>query len=128
VPRILVIEDDSAIRGLLVRMLSASGHSVSAAPNGAEALRLWRDGDVDLVLTDLQMPEMNGIEVILQLRAFAPSVPVIAMSGGDRSRDLGLLGDAQLLGAVGLLQKPFTGDALLAAIAAAMDPRNRRQA
>lgn len=126
--RILLIEDDAAIRGLLVRMLTAAGHEVAASTNGAEGLAAWRERGADLVLTDMQMPEMNGIEVILQLRAFAPTVPVIAMSGGDRSRDLDLLGDAQLLGAVGLLQKPFTGESLMAAIAAALDPTNRRQA
>jgi CheY-like chemotaxis protein len=79
--------------GLLIRMLVAAGHEVTAAANGAEGLAAWRERGADLVLTDMQMPEMNGIEVILQLRAFAPPVPVIAMSGGDRSRDLDLLGD-----------------------------------
>jgi CheY-like chemotaxis protein len=126
--RILLIEDDAPIRGLLVRMLTAAGHEVAASTNGAEGLAAWRERGADLVLTDMQMPEMNGIEVILQLRALAPTVPVIAMSGGDRSRDLDLLGDAQLLGAVGLLQKPFTGESLMAAIAAALEPTNRRRA
>ena len=118
-PHILVIDEDAsvldAVAGLLVRL----GHEVTAAPTGAEGIRLWREHGADLVLTDLQMPGMTGLEVILQLRAYAPGLPVIAMSGGDRSRDLDLLGSVRLLGAVGLLAKPFGGDELVAAIAAA---------
>jgi CheY-like chemotaxis protein len=118
-PHVLLIDDDASILSAVCRLLVRAGHEVTAAPNGAEALRLWREQGAGLVLTDLQMPGMNGLEVILQLRAYAPSLPVIAMSGGERSRDLDLLGSAGLLGAVGLLTKPFTADELAAAIAAA---------
>ncbi len=121
---ILLIEDDAAVRGILSRMLEASGYAVIQATNGADGLRLWREQGADLVLTDIQMPDMNGIEVIVQLRAFAPHLPVIAMSGGGQSRDLDLLGDAKLLGAVGVLYKPFTGEALNQAITAALASRN----
>jgi CheY-like chemotaxis protein len=117
---ILLIEDDAPIRELLTRMLVAAGHQVTAAANGAEGLRLWREQGADLVLTDIQMPGINGIEVMLQLRSYAPKLPVIAVSGGVRSRDLDLLGTVGLLGAVGLLQKPFTSAALKAAIAEAL--------
>ncbi len=121
---ILLIEDDAAVRGILSRMLEASGYAVIQATNGADGLRLWREQGADLVLTDIQMPDMNGIEVIVQLRAFAPHLPVIAMSGGGQSRDLDLLGDTKLLGAVGVLYKPFTGEALNQAITAALASRN----
>lgn len=117
---ILLIEDDAPIRELLTRMLLAAGHQVTAAANGAEGLRLWREQGADLVLTDIQMPGSNGVEVMLQLRSYAPKLPVIAVSGGVRSRDLDLLGTVGLLGAVGLLQKPFTSAALKAAIAEAL--------
>jgi two-component system response regulator (stage 0 sporulation protein F) len=124
---ILLIEDDAAVRGILSRMLEGAGYGVIQATNGADGLRLWREQGPDLVLTDIQMPDMNGIEVIVQLRAFAPHLPVIAMSGGVQSRDLDLLSDAKLLGAVGVLYKPFTGEALTQAITAALQhtqPRN----
>ena len=62
------------------------------------------------------MPETNGIEVMLELRAFAPTLPVVAMSGGERALDLDLLGSAKLLGAVSILTKPFTKDDLVPAI------------
>jgi CheY-like chemotaxis protein len=117
---ILLIEDDAPIRGLLTRMLVAAGHQVTAAANGAEGLRLWREQAADLVLTDIQMPGINGIEVMQQLSSDTPKLPVIAVSGGARSRDLALLGTVGLLGAVGLLQKPLTSAALQAAIAEAL--------
>ena len=71
-------------------------------------------------MTDIQMPEKKGIEVVLELRAFAPTVPVIAMSGGARSRDLDLLGDGKLLGTVAIRQKPFGYKELMATVAAAL--------
>ena len=126
--RILLIEDDAQVRGALSRVLTRSGHQVTTAGNGAVGLRLWREHGADLVLTDIQMPETDGIEVILQLRTYAPHLPVIAMSGGDRSGDLDLLGDARLLGAVALLKKPFSADALTRAIAAAVENSNPRGA
>ncbi len=118
-PHVLLIDDDESILGAVRRLLARTGHQVTAAPSGAEGLRLWREQGAGVVLTDLQMPGMNGLEVILQLRAYAPGLPVVAMSGGERSRDLDLLGTAGLLGAVGLLTKPFTAEELAAAIATA---------
>jgi len=101
-------------------MLRRAGYEVIQAANGAEGLRLWRQTGADLVMTDIQMPEKNGIEVVLELRAFAPTLPVIAMSGGIRSQDLDLLGDVKLLGAVAMLQKPFSYNELMTAVAAAL--------
>jgi CheY-like chemotaxis protein len=126
--RILIIDDDAQVRTVLGSVLTKSGHQVTTAANGAIGLRLWREHGADLVLTDIQMPETDGIEVILQLRTYAPHLPVIAMSGGDRSGDLDLLGDARLLGAVALLKKPFSADTLLQTIAAAMTSDGRRGA
>jgi len=120
VPRILVMEDDDALRGLLTRVLRSAGHEVLEAENGVVGLRLWREHGADLVLTDIHMPETNGIEVMLELRAFAPTLPVIAMSGGQRALDLDLLGSAKLLGAVRILTKPFSPDDVVAAVAAAL--------
>ena len=126
-PRVLLIEDDDSIRRTFTRALTASGHEVSVAANGADGLRLWRERGADLVLTDMQMPEMNGIELILQLRASAPTLPVIAMSGGDQSGDLNALRDAKLLGAVRLLAKPFSLDTLTAAVADALEQAHRKR-
>ena len=117
--RILLIEDDASLLAAVSRLLVRVGYEVTEARNGAEGLRVWREQGADLVLTDIRMPGINGLEVIVQLRVYAPRLPVIAMSGGDCVRDLDLLGSAGLLGAVGLLTKPFGEDELAAAITAA---------
>ncbi len=118
--RVLVIEDDAGLLDAVSRLLVFEGYEVTAARTGTEGLHLWREQGADLALTDLQMPGLHGLEVIVQLRASAPALPIVATSGRDRGRDLDLLGGAGLLGAVGLLAKPFTADKLTAAIAAAL--------
>jgi CheY-like chemotaxis protein len=114
------MEDDEALRGLLARVLRSAGYDVVEAPDGATGLARWREQGADLVLTDIHMPDTNGIEVMLELRTFAPALPVIAMSGGQRALDLDLLGSARLLGAVSILAKPFSRDEVLSAVAAAL--------
>jgi CheY-like chemotaxis protein len=120
-PRILVIDDEAAVRKVIVRMLTSAGHEVSAAPDGAAGLRLWREAGADLVMTDLHMPEMNGLEVIRALRAAAPTLPVIAMSGTGAARE-DLTQAVRQLGSVGILGKPFSWDDLVGVIAAALRP------
>jgi len=117
-----VIDDEPAVRKVLVRMLTSAGHEVNAAPSGPEGLRLWREAGADLVITDVHMPEMDGVQLIREPRAAAPALPVIAMSGSSSSGDIDLLHTAQLLGAVGVLGKPFSWDDLMNAIASAFPP------
>jgi two-component system response regulator (stage 0 sporulation protein F) len=123
--RILVIEDEASVRHGLVRVLANAGYEVSETANGADGLRLWREAGADLVLTDILMPDTNGIEVILELQRSAPGLPVVAMSAGERSRDFALLGEAKVLGAVSLLRKPFSRGELLAVVAAALGSVSR---
>ena len=123
--RILVIEDESSVRTGLVRVLANAGYDVADTANGTDGLRLWREGGADLVLTDILMPDTNGIEVILELQKSAPGLPVIAMSAGERSADFALLAEAKVLGAVSLLRKPFSRDELLAVVAAALGTASR---
>ncbi len=118
--RILVIEDDALIRGVLSRILQACGYAVTQATDGPTGLGVCREQGPDLVLTDLQMPGMNGIEVITQLHAFAPNLPVIVMSAEVRSGDLDPLGDAKRLGVAGVLAKPFNREALTQLVATAL--------
>jgi len=120
-PRILVIDDEVAVRKVIVRMLTSAGHEVSAAPDGAAGLRLWREAGADLVLTDLHMPEMNGLEVIRALRAAAPTLPVVAMSGTGAARE-DLIQAVRQFGSVGILGKPFSWDELVRVIAATLRP------
>jgi DNA-binding NtrC family response regulator len=106
--RILVVDDDPGIRRALTSLLSKSGYQVTQANDGLEALRLWRDQGGDLVITDLHMPEKNGIETILELLSHSPGIRIIAMSGGGQTKRLDLLSNATMLGAVLTIEKPFT--------------------
>lgn len=114
--RIIVIEDEAAIRRLVLRILSRDGHDVREASNGRDGVAMHRADPADLVITDLFMPEQDGIETIRQLREFAPDTPILAMSGGGSRGMIDVLADAEQLGAQAVLQKPFSPDELAAAV------------
>jgi DNA-binding response OmpR family regulator len=115
--QVLIVDDDPAITRTLKIALDKAGYYTIEARDGQEALSLWREQGADLVITDLHMPDKNGLELIMELRAFSPSTPVIAMSDGGRTKQMGLLGDAKFLGAVRTVPKPFTLEEMLAAVA-----------
>lgn len=111
---ILIVEDERALAEALARYLRSQGHEVRKTASAREAARIA--GDMDLVLTDINMPDMDGIELIIELREHCPEVPVIAMSGGGLFDKRMLLDAAGTLGAVRLLEKPFGLDALEVAV------------
>lgn len=113
---ILIIDDDAAVRRLLRLSLERRGHKVVEARNGAEGMMLYRMAAADLVITDLFMPEQDGIETIQQLRAEFPDCRLLAISGGASTGAEGPLTDAQLFGADAALAKPFTIEALDATV------------
>jgi CheY-like chemotaxis protein len=119
VATILLVEDDEGVRDILHKTLVAAGHDVEDAENGAVALAAYRRQPRDLVITDLVMPEKNGLETIMELRRLNPAVKIIAISGGGRNLGLGelYLDSARLFGAGKILAKPFTSAALLKAVA-----------
>jgi two-component system, chemotaxis family, chemotaxis protein CheY len=116
VARILLIDDQECIRRPLKLLLERAGHEVFQAANGMEAVRLWRQSSGDLVITDIHMPEKNGLETILELRQLSPLTPILAMSGGDRNGRVDVLGDATQLGAFRTLAKPFSLREMLEAV------------
>jgi DNA-binding NtrC family response regulator len=118
--RIMVVDDDAGIRRVLHILLSRAGYQVSQARDGAEALRLWRDTGGDLVITDLHMPEKDGIEMIIELLSHSPGVRIIAMSGGGQTKRLDLLGNATLLGVVHTIEKPFTLNEMMSTVRRAL--------
>ena len=114
--RVLIIDDEPNVRSMLRRMLHQAGHQVSEASNGAEGIKLYEQDQPDLIITDILMPEKEGIETIIALHRANPDLPIIAISGGGRLRGTDLLCSAQLLGARHTLSKPFRGDQLLSAV------------
>jgi DNA-binding NtrC family response regulator len=108
----LVIDDDEAVLRTVVRALERAGHSVRSASNGKKALRLVEEERPELVVTDINMPEMDGMEVISDLTTRGPPIPVVAMSGGGRMPREVLLNTAGALGALRSLAKPFTVEEL----------------
>ena len=111
---ILVIDDEAALRRLVARVLKSAGHTVREAENGRVGLELFRELRPALVITDIVMPDQEGIEAILELRRDAPSIPILAISGGGEGAYLRM---ATGLGATEALAKPFGADELLAAVA-----------
>lgn len=121
-PCILVIETDTPLRDIIARTLTGEGHEVLEAQSGADGLQLWHARGADLVLTDVLMPGTGGVEVILELHNFAPTLPIVAMPGVESGRELELLNEALLLDTVRLLPKPFLLCELLGAVTAALPP------
>ncbi len=113
---IMVIDDDENARSAMTRVLRTAGHNVVEAENGLRGLERLRQAPVDLVITDLLMPEMEGIETIRELRRGHPGVRIIAMSGGGMGKAADYLPFAGALGAQRALEKPFTAEQLLAAV------------
>ena len=103
--KILVIDDDPQLRRLLGRVLTATGHAVHEAKNGREGIDMFNLTLPALVITDLVMPDTEGIETIRELRRAAPALPILAISGG--SNHPLYLRAATELGATAALAKPF---------------------
>jgi two-component system response regulator (stage 0 sporulation protein F) len=108
---ILVIDDQDSFRKLLRTVLERAGHEVTEASNGRLGLAVYREKPADLVITDILMPEMNGLHMILELTRAFLNVKVIAISGAPDTEKT--LDAAKLLGVRHTLYKPFSMDALL---------------
>ena len=114
--KILLIDDNAELLACLTEVLLRQGHQVTPAANGNVALRLADQDQFDLVITDLIMPDREGVETIIMLRRRRPDQKVIAMSGGGRNSAQDYLMMARRLGAAEVLNKPFVPDAFLSAV------------
>lgn len=108
--RILVVDDHASIRAFLRDALTAAGHDVFVADDGRAAVSLYRKLKPDMVITDIFMPEQDGLGVILAL--VSNDVKIVAMSGGGDVWDQCHLNDAVAFGAQAMLRKPFTASTL----------------
>jgi DNA-binding NtrC family response regulator len=123
--RILVVDDDPAVRASVARYIRTLGHDVAEAGDGHKAVAAFRAESIDIVLTDINMPDMDGIELLGAVRGEDARVPVIAMSGGGVIPKELLLGSAGMLGAFATITKPLQLDGLRAAIESALEARRR---
>ena len=115
---ILVIDDDESMRKSLSRILERHGYDVSTAMDGREGLKKFEGGGIDLILTDIFMPDSDGLDVLLRLKKEKSNVKIISMSGG--SKTLGqsdvFLNLAKDFGSHHAIKKPFSNDELLSVI------------
>ena len=116
--RIVVADDEPGLRLLLAATLTGAGFEVLQAGNGLEAVRLCEGGRVDLLLTDLVMPDHEGLETIRRMRQERPHIPVVAMSGAF---DGGFLEVARAMGAAAVIQKPFTPEQVVKVVSRVLD-------
>ncbi len=114
--RILVIDDDIHVLRVLHYVLVREGYEVIKASNGKEGMNLCRENPFDLIITDLVMPEKEGIEIIMKLREWFPYIKIIAISGGGYMTPGNYLYMAKGLGAQRTLAKPFGRDELVSAV------------
>jgi CheY-like chemotaxis protein len=114
--RVLVVDDQPDFRRATIRLLERAGHTTTEAADGAEGLRQFAAGDVDLVVTDLFMPDMDGLEFMRELARRRPGTRVIAVSGGAFMDAASILEVASALGAVRTLSKPIDPPRFLALV------------
>ena len=121
--RMLLVEDDPDLSQLFVDLFEMRGYDVSRAMNGRDALDQIVAGAFDVVLTDIYMPEMDGLEFIRECRRIDKDVALIAISGGGATFDLDMLPLAKRMGADSILRKPVKVDELVQAVEDALDGR-----
>ena len=114
--KILVIEDNLIVRNTVMRILQSAGYTVVTANDGLQGFDMFRKEQPDLVVSDIIMPQQEGIATIRQILAERPSTKIIAISGGGRIGNTDFLQIARKMGAVDALQKPFDPDDLLGRI------------
>ncbi len=114
--RILIIDDEPQIRSMLKLMLEREGYEVVEAPDGVEGIKIYRQNPADLIITDLIMPNKDGIGMIIDLKKEFPDVNIIAMSGGGLNKPDGYLKGAKKLGAACTLTKPIDREEMLKAV------------
>ena len=115
-PRVLVIDDDGQVRSMLCEMLRHAGYEALDADNGKSGLEMLRRDVYDVLITDIFMPEKEGIEIIMEVRRDFPSIKILAVSGGSPRMPADFLTTAKMVGAHKTLHKPILQRDLLSAL------------
>jgi DNA-binding response OmpR family regulator len=105
--RILIIDDEAMILNMLVKILEREGYETITASGGKDGIKIHRENPADLIITDLIMPEKDGLETIMELRRDFQDVKIIAMSGGGKIDPETYLQIAKTMGAIEIITKPF---------------------
>ena len=113
---ILIMDDEEAILGFLKQRLMGEGFNVLTASDGKEGMNLFNDNQVDLVITDIIMPDKDGFETIMELKNISPNIKIIAMSGGGHGKPKYYLDTARSSGAKYTIEKPFKTIELVEAV------------
>jgi DNA-binding response OmpR family regulator len=116
VKKILVIEDNAVVRNTVMRILQSAGYEVVIANDGLQGVDAFRREQPDLVISDIIMPEQEGIATIRQILGEKPGTKIIAISGGGRIGNTDFLQIARKMGASDALPKPFDPDELVARV------------
>ena len=114
--KVLIIDDEEAVRALARRMLESGNHTIIEAADGVAGLKAFDEEKPDVIVTDIIMPNADGLEVIREILRRDPEARIIAISGGGRLPDQTYLGYARKFGAIAVLPKPFTPEQLLSLI------------
>jgi CheY-like chemotaxis protein len=122
--KILVFDDEPSILLMIKKMLEKAGHEVDIALNGREGMELFEKNKPDLLITDIIMPEKEGLETILELRKKYPELKIIAISGGGRIGPEGYLPSAKRLGADMVFQKPLVQKEFMQAVSILLNEKN----
>jgi CheY-like chemotaxis protein len=119
--KILIIDDDAIVRNTICQILEDDGYEVVSAPDGQRGLTLFASARPDLVITDIIMPEKEGISTITAIRASDRNIPIIAISGGGRIGNADFLEIARRAGANRTVPKPFDQESIVACIEDCLD-------
>jgi CheY-like chemotaxis protein len=129
--QILVVDDDVAVQAVIKLLLETDGHAVMVASDGLQGVKLFETGKFDLLIIDIFMPGMDGLETMRHVHQQRPDIPVIVISGRpipvDGNPDLDFLAIARKLGAINSLQKPFKAPALRAMVTRCLEAIKNKQ-
>jgi len=120
--KILIIDDEPYILMMLKKMLEKAGYDVDLASNGREGMELFQKEPAGLVITDIIMPEKEGLETIREMKRLSPDLKIIAMSGGGKISAENYLETASIFGATRIIEKPFTQNEMVSAVKELLPP------
>lgn len=113
---VLVIDDEELVRFTIREILEAEGYEVIEAANGQKGVEAFQNNHVDLIITDIIMPEKEGVETIIEIKRENPAIKILAISGGGRTRNMDFLKLADEFGADKTMAKPFSTEDLINAV------------